>query len=100
LSHHLIKVRLPVRLVVLILEERIGVLEHYLFGLLAILMLSDGLRLVPMDGAPDTYPLFVVKSPYVVHVALSHSDLPLSLDKRIFLAQVMLEVLRFALLLG
>jgi hypothetical protein len=86
LSHHLIKVRLPVRLVVLILEERIGVLEHYLFGLLAILRLRDGLRLVSMNGAPDTYPLFVVKPPNIVNVALSDSDLPLSLNEWVLLA--------------
>lgn len=49
-------------------------------------MLSDGLRLVPMDGASDTYPLFVVKPPDVVHVALSDSDLPLSLDEGVLLA--------------
>lgn len=86
MSHHLIKVSLPVRLVVFILEEGICVLENNLFGLLAILLLSDGLRLVPMDGASDTYPLFVVKSPDAVNVALSDSDLPLSLNEGILLA--------------
>ena len=49
-------------------------------------MLSDGLLLVPMNGASDAYPLFVVKPPDVVHVALSDSDLPLSLDEGVLLA--------------
>jgi hypothetical protein len=39
-----------------------------------------------MDGAPDTYPLFVVKPPNIVNVALSDSDLPLSLNEWVLLA--------------
>ena len=49
-------------------------------------MLSDGLRFVPMDGASDTYPLFVVKPPDAVNVALSDSDLTLSLNEGVLLA--------------
>lgn len=39
-----------------------------------------------MDGAPDTYPLFVVKPPDVINVALSDSDLPLSLYEWVLFA--------------
>ena len=63
-------------------------------------MLSHGLRLVPMNGASDTYLLLVVKSPDIVHVSVSDGDLPLGFDEWVHFGERVLVLLRLALLLS
>ncbi len=53
-----------------------------------------------MYSTPNAYLLLVGQPPNVVDVALPDGYLPLGLYERVFLCEYVLELLRFALLLG